>query len=291
MKISKLTFAALLLLASAPLALAQGTWTQIDYPGASSTGLFRINNTGQMVGFYYDANNVGHGFELSGGNYISIDFPGATSTAAFGINDSGQIVGDYFTDTWHGFLLEGQTFTKIDFPSAIATYPHAIDNNNGGQVVGVYTSSNDQDHGFFRVSNGSAYKTIEPHGASFAECNGIDNFSEIVGDSDNGSGILEGFVYNGSFVRKIHVPGASVTTAIGISDSKEIVGGFYPLYGSPEQGYRFGVGGYSLLNYPGAYSTEPWQSNLTGMIVGSFVDQSGVGHGFTWTPPADAAKK
>jgi hypothetical protein len=50
MKISKLAFAALLLLASVPLALAQGTYTQIDYPGAGGWPTSPANHTMGVAG-------------------------------------------------------------------------------------------------------------------------------------------------------------------------------------------------------------------------------------------------
>src|ERR1700674_3559593 len=107
MKINKLTFAALLLIATVSLALAQGTYTQIDYPGASWTYAEGIDSAGDIVGYYVDT--VGeHGFLLSGGGYTSIDYPGAKYTVASGINDNGQVVGGTL-DLAVGFLYDVQT--------------------------------------------------------------------------------------------------------------------------------------------------------------------------------------
>jgi hypothetical protein len=93
MKMSKLTFAALLLLACVPLALGQGgTYTQIDFPGASATYCEGIDKAGDIVGGYY-VGGVLHGFLLSPRVYTTIDYPGAGTTVALGINDVGQIVG------------------------------------------------------------------------------------------------------------------------------------------------------------------------------------------------------
>src|SRR5438552_15127157 len=97
----------LLLTAAASLAQASATWTTIDVPGATSTNVFRINGTGEIVGTYYDSPVTFHGFLLSGGSFTTIDFPGASVTSALGINDSGQIVRAYFlTDNlYNGFLF------------------------------------------------------------------------------------------------------------------------------------------------------------------------------------------
>jgi hypothetical protein len=94
MKISKLTFAALLLIASVPLAVAQGTYTQIDYPGAANGTLCRgIDAAGNIIGSYEDAVFDSHSFLLSGSTYTTTNYPGAASTWVFGVNNIGQIVG------------------------------------------------------------------------------------------------------------------------------------------------------------------------------------------------------
>src|SRR5271155_3497411 len=71
---------AVLLLTTAPLALAQGTYTQIDVPGSLETLGYGIDNAGDIVGGYLDSNDSYHGFLLSGGIFTTLDSPGATST-------------------------------------------------------------------------------------------------------------------------------------------------------------------------------------------------------------------
>ena len=56
-----LCFLAVLLFGSLPFALAQGTYTQIDYPGSSQTQSFGINAAGDSTGFYFDGGHL-HGF-------------------------------------------------------------------------------------------------------------------------------------------------------------------------------------------------------------------------------------
>jgi pimeloyl-ACP methyl ester carboxylesterase len=91
---------------------AAGQITPISFPGASSTFVKSINNSGQIVGIYCtSSDNIFnpfpcHGFVLFNGNYQSIDFPGSMNTFAGSINNLGQIVGQY-EDTsrqFHGFL-------------------------------------------------------------------------------------------------------------------------------------------------------------------------------------------
>src|SRR6516164_3084931 len=83
------------------------SFTTIDPPGALSTEANGINDSGQIVGDFWDGLNL-HGFFLDvGGSFTTIDPPGATLTRPTGINNSGQIVGE-FTDAigQHGFFLD-----------------------------------------------------------------------------------------------------------------------------------------------------------------------------------------
>ena len=113
-----------------------GAFTTLDAPGATQgTYIYGINDLGQMVGGYNDANGLFHSFLLSGGIYTDLAAPG---THAFGINNAGQIVGwDFNPDgSASGFLDSSGIFTSIDFPGASSTEAFGI--NNEGQIVGQY---------------------------------------------------------------------------------------------------------------------------------------------------------
>ncbi|PYS11828.1 MAG: addiction module antidote protein, HigA family [Acidobacteria bacterium] len=70
----------------------------IDVPGAADTFAFGINDSNQIVGYYYSSPDYvgGHGFLRSadGTTFTSFDVPGASETRAIGINDSGEIVSE-----------------------------------------------------------------------------------------------------------------------------------------------------------------------------------------------------
>src|SRR5207249_11226446 len=87
-----------LLLGFSPAAPNEPSFTTIDFPGATFTVAFainpagKINPAGQIVGVYFDASDVRHGFLLSNGCFTTIDTPGATNTPADVINAAGDIV-------------------------------------------------------------------------------------------------------------------------------------------------------------------------------------------------------
>src|SRR6266849_2362906 len=97
------------------------TFTTLDDPLAISEAVFGINDAGQVVGVYDDANRHGHGFLYSGGTFTTLDDPlGTGGTSARGINDAGQIVGEYFvagSAHAHSFLYSGGNFATLAEPS------------------------------------------------------------------------------------------------------------------------------------------------------------------------------
>jgi probable HAF family extracellular repeat protein len=84
------------------------------------------------------------------------------------------------------------------------------------------------------------------------------------------------------------VPGATFTTvAHGINDDGQIVGGFQVEAGGllVDHGFlRDAAGSFTVIDVPGALSTEVFGINDSGQIVGSFSDASFNRHGFLATP-------
>ncbi len=120
---------------------ADGAFTQLDAPGATSTQAFGINNYVEVVGTFLDPGGA-HGFLWDSGVFTTLDVPTATSTVAFGINDSGLIVGafnDLNLARTRGFQrnLDG-SFVAFDAPDA--TFTQALGITNSGIITGVSDS-------------------------------------------------------------------------------------------------------------------------------------------------------
>jgi probable HAF family extracellular repeat protein len=104
-----------------------------------------INNRGQMVGSYIDADGAYHGFVRSRRGRVTTlpDVPGADpmvgGTQPGAINDSGQIVGLAYDAQGgsRGFLMDDGDLTLIDAsPDAVFTRP--LDLDRRGRIVGDY---------------------------------------------------------------------------------------------------------------------------------------------------------
>jgi probable HAF family extracellular repeat protein len=120
-----------------------------------------INNSGTIVGFYYDANSSRHGFIFKNGVHFTYDKPCAARTLLMGINNQGKIVGFYrdANGIGRGFTLFDGSTEDIVFPGAIETRPHGI--NKTGLIVGEYIDNTGITHGFL-LENNRYYKLDFP---------------------------------------------------------------------------------------------------------------------------------
>jgi probable HAF family extracellular repeat protein len=163
-----------------------GKCTIIDFPGANLTEATGVNDGGQVVGDYRDANTgIFHGFLWDAGQFLTIDvpFPETSLTGPSGINNVGQIVGFYDDDNVgnrRGFLYDNGIFTSFDFPDAVVTLPFDI--NDNGQIVGLFVVDRGSIARSFVLDDGTFTTFDVPFpGILFTEVRGINNQGQIVG--------------------------------------------------------------------------------------------------------------
>jgi len=261
----------------------------IDFPNATTTQVFGINERGDIVGSYVDASGTTHGFSLINGRFATIDFPGSILTAARGINDGGTIVGGFTRaddpNGAHGFVLHGKRYKQVDFPGS--AHSGFLGVNEAGDVTGSYDLGDiNTGIGFFTKNGkfvsfevpGSAPQMTGPHG--------INDSGQVTGfflDSVDFSITHAFFLFRGVFTT-VDYPGATITGFFGINERGDAVGGCTCIDGK-SHGLLFSGGVFTLINYSGAAHTRPRGINDRGQIVG-FYDAAGATHGFIATPDA-----
>ncbi len=131
------------------LRTAEGDFFTIDVPGALQTTAWSINNSGQIVGAYWSADDRKiHVFQLSDGQITTIDLPFEPTWPRGGITTRGDIVGTFGDVPFRGFLLSRDgDITVIDFPEAANTAVHGT-SPRGDLIVGIYTNSDGDTHSF-----------------------------------------------------------------------------------------------------------------------------------------------
>jgi len=179
--------------------LSQGAVITIDFPGASDTLPFGINESGTVVGYWDQLDAAGnllayHGFTWSKDSFTQVDYPGAVDTAVLGINARGDLDGAWdsgvTSPVGHGFVCSKQDCFSFDVPGANVTQGDDI--NAHGQIVGTYIDSAGAQHAF--LADGADITTFDFPGAALTSAWGINSAGQIVGDYRNADNVLHGFL-------------------------------------------------------------------------------------------------
>ncbi len=255
-----------------------------DYPGTGNWTLpQKINDAGEIAGYYIDPSNVTRGFLRTRNGRFSPpivdpdDDEGVTQVR--GINNSGEICGIFHnSETDHGFLKGGSTFSQFDIPNADDTFIFAI--NDAGDFCGSYL-----DNLLYvdYVSIGGNVTTFLPQdNASFTSALGMNNLGQVVGDYFNKDLISHGYLRDsdGTVTKPIDPTGSVNTTLFGINDRGWMVGRFTDRIGVTHGALGLNVTTFIQWDYPGANFTSFNGISRQGLICGRYQDNAGVNHGF-----------
>ncbi|MCI0530296.1 MAG: S8 family serine peptidase, partial [Nitrospira sp.] len=193
-------------IASGVLPYTYPNFTPIDFPGFPSIFAQDINDSGQIVGFYFDSSRA-HGFLLDRGSFTTIDFPGDVYNKSFGMNDSGQIVGLY-TDSLardYGYLFTGGNFSTIDFPGAVHTSAFGI--NEEGRIVGYFFDPQTSRGYGYLLSEGN-FSIINFPGSAATDAHSINDNGQIVGTYTDGNG-FHGYLFRDGNFSTVNFPGTT----------------------------------------------------------------------------------
>jgi probable HAF family extracellular repeat protein len=277
------------------------------------TGLSDINNDGEITGGFANSILGPEGF-LIDKRFRSIDIacPGATFTAPQSINKHVEITGFCVTENKiHGFVFHKKSkdrkhdhsqivgdhrdgkYTILDFPGANLT--EAVGINDDGQVVGDYSGSDGNFHGFFW--DAGLFLTIDvpfPK-AVVTGPNGINNVGQIVGFWDDDMGGRHGFLYDRGIFTSFDFPDSRLTAPTDINDQGQIVG-VYVLDDGVLQSFLLENGRFMTIEvpFPDVIFSDISGINNRGQIVGRYLTNNPgdlvnpfVNHGFIATPESD----
>jgi hypothetical protein len=295
------------------------TFTTFDPPGSSPQGAdvvcgfgtyaSDINASGTIVGYFYDANQITHGFIRSPNSAFAIvdvlppSLPGGPSgfgslclqgTSLVSINISGETAGS----TSNGGLnspLASAAFTRTPL-GQVTMYPNPKDSfpsglnpvamNDSGAVVGYFFDTNFA-HGFLIAPTGS-FTQLDAPGPLTQLGQGtfpssINANGDIVGRYTDSNGLEHGFLFqaDGTFVSLDVPPSTGGTAATAINSSGTIIGTFYGDAG-PQIFVHTPDGSYTLYTPPIADTSlcNTISINSSGIVVGSCMDTNFISHGF-----------
>jgi len=281
-------------------------FTTIDVAEAGTTseqGTFPlvVNLTGDVAGYYYDANGFIHGFIRNAGDAITtVDVPGNGNqgTGIFGINAAGDTVGGYFDslNVEHSFLRSSSgTITTFDPPNS-GSGAQSI--NDSGTVAGGFVDVNGA-HGYLREPNGN-FTTFDPTGSG-AQIDIVIPYQitasgAVAGTYTDTSEVRHGFLRDASGnITILDAPGAVAeanfgTDILGMNASGTIVGGIgvgvVNGIGATHSLVRAADGTYTIFDPPqaGGHSSLAEAINDSGAVVGIYRDANLVRHGYLRQP-------
>jgi hypothetical protein len=281
----------------------------IDYQAATDTQVWGINGRGLVVGNGWDE-LIDYPFVYDPKTDTFVDVvPLAEfdNTSLIGISTSGYLVGsvdDYYLETRSGLILDRKgNATLFDHPDAISTTgPRGV--NNAGLVSGFYDLEEGRLAGFVFNPKTGTFTNFVPSWSTIAH--GINSAGEVVGsalywDEETPCGPTPEFgIAQYGFLRTsdgtvtfFDVNGWR-TRARGITDTGTIAGwvtdpgtrmikGFVTEYDGTDC-LSITIPEDELLVFPGSNITFVEGIKATGEVIGSYVDELDLYHGFIATP-------
>ena len=261
-------------------------YTSLDHPLAGPRGTICYDVDGnRIVGTYFDAAGVSHGFVYDGSTWSTLNHPDAAGpggTAIYGVSGS-KLVGTFVNAAGQtsGYVYDGTGFTTLSRPplatGPVDTFARGIDGNT---IVG-YSIESLLTRGF--VYDSGTFTNLVVPGAIDTFPDDI-NAGRIVGTYENLTG-THAFVSSGGTTSTLDHPLGELLGTFGSGvDGPNIVGTYLGLPDGSSHGFLYDGTVFTAVDFPGVTDTSVNGIN-GGRIVGSYNDASGVTHGFLAVVP------
>lgn len=260
------------------------SYRTLDYPGASQTIFWGLDDFGRLAGQYTLPGGVAHAMTWGHGQFEALapERLGTWFSAAGGPTDTGTTFGGYAdaSGLQHGFVIRRGHFETIDFPGHRNSNVDAVD--LAGTILGVYWDADGVYHGILSCNGNDT--PIDVPGARDTYPLGMNDRGDSVGYWDAGGAATHGYVRraNGQLAT-MDVPEASSTVAFAINGRGQVAGYFKDATGALHGFVKTGAH-VRQLDMPGAVATIVTALNNWGSVAGEYFDAGGVRHGFVAMP-------
>ena len=271
-----------------PLEAVNYTYQTIDVPGVEFLALTASSDFEDYAGNTRSADGEKTvGFTLIDGVFTTHDFPGSKNTYFYALGNDGQAAGHYEDSDglYHGVILEDGELRQYDFPDAVQTEIYGISDATGA-LTGNFIDADGVRRGFSGDTIVEATEASETY-ADFVNANG-----RMVGSYIDTDGVYHPYMRSatGRFI-SLDLPNAAKFEYFfvhGINDAGTLVGRA-KLAGDVPRTYVGSLQhGLHEFKVPGSVSTEGWNINQDGSVVGHYDSADGRRHGFI-ARPADEA--
>ena len=260
------------------------TFESIDVPGVGYLAVTASSDFEDYAGNTKSADGEKDiGFTLIDGVFTTYDFPEAQGTYFYALGNNGVAAGHYLDSNglYHGVILdENGELHQYDFPGAVETEIYGFSDATGA-LTGHFIDVSGARRGF------SGDTIVEVPGASATYSDFVSWAGHIVGSYVDESGTYHAFMRSviGRFLY-IDLPSALNLEYFflhGQNESRSVVGRAKEV-GDVPRTYVGNPLNLRELRFPGSVSTEGWNINQDGSVVGHYDSPDGRRHGFIARP-------
>ena len=259
------------------------TFETIDVPGVDFLSLTASSDFEDYAGYTRNADGKEVAFTLIDGVFMTYDFPGSQKTHFYALGNNGNAAGHYMDSEGRhrGVVLENGEMRQYDLPDSVQTEIYGISDATGA-LTGNFTDASGVRRGF------SGAEIIEFPGASETYADFVNSSGGMVGSYVDAEGVYHPYVRtpNGRFT-SIDLPRAAFLEYFfvhGINDARVVVARTKPIDDVPQTYVGTFQEGLKEFKVPGSVSTEGWNINQDGSIVGYYDSEDGRRHGFIAKP-------
>ncbi len=225
-------------------------------------------------------------FTLIDGVFTTYDFPGSQATRFYALGNNGNAAG-YYVDgegKHQGVILEDGELRQYNFPESVETEVWGISDTTGA-LTGNFIDASGVRRGF------SGDRIVEFPGALETYADFVNSEGGMVGSYVDADGIYNAYVHvaDGDFVSLKLTTEARLEYLFvhGINDERIVVARAKPVDAPPITYAGLFPEGLQELKFPGSVSTEGYNINQDGSIVGHYDTADGRRHGFIARPITD----
>ncbi|SEG15406.1 PEP-CTERM sorting domain-containing protein [Nitrosomonas ureae] len=246
---------------------------EINSIGSVSLGN-EINNSGQILGVYFNGNSWSNFITQQNGNGM-VDLPIENANTFEGINDKGQLIVGFIGN--NDSQYNNNIIDIVPLPG-LDTFARSL--NNSGQVVGYYVNEEGRRHAFITGSDGKGIKDIGTFEDKFYK----NSIAIDVNESGQTAGVLirefgfgsQAFITgdDGVGIIRLGTLGGNYSEAIAINDHGQAVGVSGNFNGSGVSSFIYANGGLTDLLGLDVFIGSGWSDiivtdiNNNGQIVG-----------------------